>query len=211
MTPLLFSGGLDSSAIAYWKRPEVCLTVDYGQRPARGEIAAAEAICAELGLRHETVKVDLRSLGSGSLAGKPTSELAQAEEWWPFRNQMLITLAGMRFVAEGLKEVMIGAVRTDVHADGKRPFLRAVDRLMSLQEGRVVVTAPASNLNPKKLLEVSGFPNSLLGLTFSCHMMEYPCGRCRGCEKHLTTLRWAQRSNRGPRRPVDASDADLDT
>lgn len=56
-------------------------------------------------------------------------------------DQMLITLAGMRFVALDLKEIMIGAVATDVHADGRKPFVAAVDSLMSLQEGAVRVTA----------------------------------------------------------------------
>lgn len=185
MRVLLHSGGVDSSAIAYWKRPEVCLTVDYGQTPAQGEIIAAASICKELGLRHEIVTVNLSSLGAGTLAGKPTPDIARAEEWWPYRNQMLITIAGMRFVVEGLKEVMIGALRTDVHADGKRPFLRTIHRLMSLQEGSVAVTAPAASLSGKKLLDVSGFPPVLLALTFSCHVLEYPCGRCRGCEKHI--------------------------
>lgn len=195
MKVLLFSGGVDSSALAYWKRPDICLTIDYGQRPARGEIAAAEAICAELGLRHDILNVDLRALGSGSLAGKSPSDFAKAEEWWPYRNQMLITLAGMRFLSEGLKEIMIGAVRTDVHADGKSRFLRGIDRLMTVQEGNVTVTAPARTLHPDKLLELSGFPHSLLGLTFSCHVMEYACGRCRGCEKHLATVTRAKRRN----------------
>src|SRR5581483_6428536 len=151
MRLLLFSGGLDSSALAYWQRPDVCLTIDYGQRPARGEIAAATAICSELSLRHEVLAVDLGALGSGTMSGKKTSELASAEEWWPYRNQMLITLAGMRFVSEGLEEIMIGAVRTDAHADGKSPFLRGMDRVMSVQEGRVRVSAPARPLHPCKL------------------------------------------------------------
>ena len=29
-TGLLLSGGIDSSALAFWKRPQVCFTVDYG-------------------------------------------------------------------------------------------------------------------------------------------------------------------------------------
>ena len=188
MRVLLFSGGLDSSALAFWKRPDLCLTVDYGQRPARGEIAAAKALCGELDLRHETLAVDLKTLGSGSLAGEAASAVGLAEEWWPYRNQMLITLAGMRFLNEGLREIMIGAVRTDLHADAKAPFIRGINRLMSLQEGRVEVSAPARSLHPLKLLQLSGFPDALLGLTFSCHVMEYPCGRCRGCLKHLDTL-----------------------
>ncbi|AWN42508.1 7-cyano-7-deazaguanine synthase [Methylobacterium durans] len=188
MRLLLLSGGLDSAAIAAWQRPDVCLTVDYGQRPAKGEIAAAASVAHELGLRHEVVRVDLSALGLGPLAGRPSSDLARAPEWWPYRNQMLVTLAGMRFVGEGLTEILLGAINTDVHADGRPPFLRAVDRLMHLQEGGVRVTAPASRLSALELLGVSGLPRSLLGATFSCHVMEYACGRCRGCEKHRETL-----------------------
>jgi 7-cyano-7-deazaguanine synthase len=120
--------------------------------------------------------------------------LGLAEEWWPYRNQMLITFAGMRFINEGLREIMIGAVRTDVHADGKAPFIRGINRLMSVQEGEVTVSAPARSLHPSKLLSVSGFPDTLLGLTFSCHVMEYPCGQCRGCLKHLQTIKAIKRS-----------------
>jgi 7-cyano-7-deazaguanine synthase len=188
MKALLLSGGLDSSALAFWKRPDVCITIDYGHRPARGELAASSALCTELGLRHVTLSIDLSSLGQGSLAGSSGSKLASAEEWWPYRNQVLITLAAMRFVDEDLKEIMIGAVKTDVHADGKAPFLRTIDRLMSLQEGAVRVTAPARKMSPVQLLLSSGFPTNLLGITFSCHLLEYPCGRCRGCMKQLDSI-----------------------
>jgi 7-cyano-7-deazaguanine synthase len=194
MKLLLLSGGLDSSALAFWKRPDICLTIDYGQRPAGGEMAAAKAICSELNLRHEVLSVNLKELGSGSLAGQMPSRLGRAEEFWPYRNQMLITLAGMRFIDEGLQEIMIGAVQTDEHADGKASFVRSIDKLMSQQEGRVAVSAPASSLHPLKLLRMSGFPRTLLGLTFSCHVMEFPCGRCRGCLKHLETLNRFRRS-----------------
>lgn len=192
MNVLLLSGGIDSSALAYWLRPDICLTIDYGQRPARGEIAAARTLCAELGLRNVTATVDLKQLGSGTLAGSPPSGLAQADEWWPYRNQMLITIAGMRFVTSGLSEIMIGAVSTDMHADGRAPFLRTVDRLMRLQEGNVRVTAPASGMTSARLLETSRFPRDLLGLTFSCHVMDVPCGRCDGCAKQIDVVRMSK-------------------
>lgn len=193
MRVLLLSGGIDSTALAAWQRPDVCLTVDYGQLPARGEIAAAGSIAQELGLRHEVLRVDLAALGVGPLAGRPESALARAPEWWPYRNQMLITLAGIRFVEEGLSEILFGAVRTDVHADGRAPFIRTVDRLMRLQEGGVGVSAPARHLSGPELVRISGVDRALLGATFSCHVMEYACGRCRGCEKHQATLRTLER------------------
>lgn len=40
-TALLLSGGMDSVSIAWWLRPDVALTIDYGQKPAEAEIDAA--------------------------------------------------------------------------------------------------------------------------------------------------------------------------
>ncbi|NKM35952.1 7-cyano-7-deazaguanine synthase [Rhizobium laguerreae] len=189
MRLLLFSGGLDSTALAWSQRPDLCLTIDYGQRPAQGEIRAASGLSGLMGLRHEVLTVDLAHLGSGSLAGSETATVGSAPEWWPYRNQMLITLAAMKFVGQGLKEIMFGAVATDVHADGKKPFVNAISSLVSLQEGAVRVTAPAIDSDPVDLIRDSGLPASLLGATFSCHVAEYPCGHCRGCEKHSDTMR----------------------
>jgi 7-cyano-7-deazaguanine synthase len=188
MKALLLSGGIDSSALAAWKRPDIALTVDYGQRSAAGEIDAAKAIAAELRIAHEVLRVDLSSLGAGPLAGKKPSKLARAPEWWPYRNQLLITLAGMLFVSRGLKQIIIGAVATDIHADGKSKFIKSIDRLMQLQEGHVRVIAPAVAMTSERLLVRSKFPRSLLGLTFSCHALKYPCGRCPGCKKHAAVV-----------------------
>jgi 7-cyano-7-deazaguanine synthase len=188
MRLLLLSGGIDSAAIAWWQKPDLCLTIDYGQSPARGEIAASAALCSVLDLRHETISVDLRQLGSGLMAGRETLQLGSADEWWPYRNQVLITLAAMRYVGQGLREIMIGAVATDIHADGKLPFLEAIDRTLSVQEGNVRVTAPALSHTTLELLRLSDFPRDLLGVCFSCHAMEVACGQCGGCLKHVGTL-----------------------
>lgn len=188
MKVLLLSGGIDSSALAWWKRPDLAVTINYGQQSANGEMAAAEAIASEIGIPHEVLVVDLAKLGLGPLAGKEPSSLANAPEWWPYRNQMLLTLAAMRFVGEGLSELLIGSVNSDSHADGTTQFVRAIDGLMALQEGKVRVSAPAIAMSTEGLLSQARFPRELLGLTFSCHVMNYACGSCRGCLKHNTVL-----------------------
>ncbi|WP_312895871.1 7-cyano-7-deazaguanine synthase [Rhizobium laguerreae] len=104
MRLLLFSGGLDSTALAWSQRPNLCLTIDYGQMPAQGEIRAASGLSGLMGLRHEVLTVDLAHLGSGSLAGSETATVGSAPEWWPYRNQMLITLAAMKFVGQGTRK-----------------------------------------------------------------------------------------------------------
>src|SRR5690606_20037735 len=114
------SGGMDSLAIAYWLRPEVGITVAYGQRAAQAEIRAAAVICESLNIEHHIIDTNLSALGSGDMAGLSPVDLAPVPEWWPFRNQMLVTLAAMKAVTINVNKLLIGSLRTDgIHADGK--------------------------------------------------------------------------------------------
>lgn len=123
MRAILLSGGMDSVALAHWKRPDVAITVDYGQKAAATELAVAAEIARALDMRHEIISVDCSSLGSGDMAGSDPLAAAPVAEWWPFRNQMLLTLAGMRAVAIGVTELMVGSVESDgAHADGRSGF-----------------------------------------------------------------------------------------
>jgi 7-cyano-7-deazaguanine synthase len=188
MIGLLLSGGMDSVSIAWWKRPDVAITVDYGQRPAEAEIAAAGAVCKALGIRHEVVRADCSSLGSGDMAGQPPAAIAPVPEWWPFRNQLVLTLAGIAAVRLGVTHLMIGALATDgAHADGRPEFVEAMSTVMSLQEGGITVSAPAIGLTADELVKTSGVPREVLAWAHSCHVANYACGQCRGCVKHYQT------------------------
>lgn len=189
MKALLFSGGIDSTALAAWQRPDVLVTIDYGQRVACAEIRAATEIARRLALRHEVIRIDGAALGLGHLAGRPASDLGAAPEWWPYRNQLLITLAAMRLVSEGLSEIFVGTVMgDDIHADGRPEFIAGIDRLLALQEGAVRVSAPAREMTSERLLELAPNILELLPWTFSCHVSDFPCGQCRGCVKHQLVL-----------------------
>jgi len=185
-TGILLSGGMDSIAVAWWKRPSVALNIHYGQASARGELRAAQAVCSALGMALEVLEVDCRSLGSGTLAQSPPLPSAPVPEWWPFRNQLLLTLAAMRAVAIGVDCLLLGTVSTDsVHRDGTESFVSDMDRAMSQQEGAIRVQAPAIRMNTEELIRASGVPRSLLGWAHSCHMGEVACGVCRGCRKYM--------------------------
>jgi len=186
---LLLSGGMDSTAIAWWKRPEICITIDYGQTPARAEVRASAAVANAIHASHHVISVDLRSLGSGDMAGQQPLKIAPVTEWWPYRNQMLITLAGMKAISLGVKKILIGCLRTDgMHADGRPEFIKALDSLMLLQEGALAIEAPAVALDAMELVEISKVPLDILAWAHSCHVSEYACGECRGCRKHYETL-----------------------
>lgn len=186
---LLLSGGMDSLAIAFWKKPHVAFTVDYGQLPAKGEIRAAQQITSRLGIEHIVIQLDCSVLGSGDLAGMAPNEHAPASDWWPYRNQLLITLVAAKAISVGVEELSVGTVRTDaIHSDGSTAFIDAMDRLLSLQEGHMRVIAPAIEMSCAELVRISGIPMELLAWAHSCHVSEYACGQCRGCNKHREAM-----------------------
>lgn len=188
MKALLLSGGLDSSAIAFWKRPDICVTINYGQLSWNGELLASKAIAKSLKLKHIQINADVSDIGSGDLAGRDAALGAKAQEFWPFRNQFLITVGAMALLPRGLSEIWVGTVSSDRHGDGKRSFLAAIDKLMRLQECRIRVKAPAIGLTTDALLKKSSFPRRFAGLTFSCHRSPYACGQCGGCFKQRDIL-----------------------
>lgn len=189
ITGLLLSGGMDSVALAYWKRPEHAFTIDYGQLAAVGEFQAARVVCEELGIQHHELTVDCRSLGSGDMAGTSAYGDAPASDWWPYRNQLLITLAAMRAIALGVNVLAIGTVKTDsTHLDGHPEFVVRLDALMAFQEGQMRIEAPAIRLTTAELVQAAQIPASLLAWSHSCHVSDIACGRCRGCNKHREVM-----------------------
>jgi 7-cyano-7-deazaguanine synthase len=189
-TGLLLSGGMDSLCIAWWKRPDVAVTIDYGQLPAAAEIAASTAICQQLGIEHHILRIDCRSLGSGDMAGATASEYAPATDWWPYRNQLLITLAAMKAISLGVTHLFIGTVKSDgSHSDGTPTFVAAISNVLALQEGGLRVEAPAIDMTTAALARESAVPPGALAWAHSCHKADVACGDCRGCNKYFEVLR----------------------
>ncbi|MRV70628.1 7-cyano-7-deazaguanine synthase [Duganella sp. FT92W] len=183
---LLLSGGMDSLALAYWKKPDVALTVDYGQLAAEAEIAASTQVCKELGIAHHILRIDCRTLGSGDMAGTKEDNLAPASDWWPYRNQLLLTLVAMKAVALGVTQLWIGTVKSDGgHRDGTPEFVELIDRLLAYQEGGLRISAPAIDLTTSELIKLANVPPSLLAWAHSCHKANVACGQCRGCNKYV--------------------------
>jgi 7-cyano-7-deazaguanine synthase len=120
---------------------------------------------------------------------------APTPEWWPFRNQLLVTMAGaVALRVGGIDRIWIGSVAEDeVNRDGSGEFRSVMSRLMSLQEGGLQVEAPAAHLSGSELVALSGAPADLLGWTHSCFVSDVPCLKCRGCNKHLSILETLER------------------
>lgn len=182
---LLLSGGMDSIALAFQGRPELAITIDYGQAPARGEIRAATAVASELNIEHHVLRTDCSAIGSGDLANRPAAVVAPNSEWWPFRNQLLVTLAAAHCLGLGLHELWIATVSTDcIHQDGTRQFVSLMSDLLQAQEGGLTLEAPAIEQTTEELIVSSGVPLELLAHAHSCHVAPLACGTCNGCGKY---------------------------
>lgn len=194
---LLLSGGMDSISLAWWKRPKFAFTVNYGQLAAEAEIAASVALARQLELQHHVLTIDTQALGSGDMAGTSPDALAPESDWWPYRNQLLITVGAMKAVSLGATELLLGTVASDgTHRDGTKEFVDKADALMACQEGGLRVRAPAIGLSTVELVRTAGIPAGILAWAHSCHKANVPCGQCRGCNKHLEVLQAL--SARGP-------------
>ena len=60
-TAILLSGGMDSIALAYWKRPDMAITINYGQKPSKAEINASIEVARSLKMEHYLIDVDNES------------------------------------------------------------------------------------------------------------------------------------------------------
>ena len=203
------SGGHDSAALAAGLRPAAALNISYGQRPAAGEVRASQAICRALDIPFHQFHIDLHSIGSGLLAADPTpagnatdtSQETSAKhisppappspEWWPFRNQLLISAAAAWALPRGFDTVLTGTVAPDGerHADGTREFYELIDAVTAYQEGHIRVVAPAIAMTTAELIIASGIEDRVLAFAHSCHVSDYACGSCPGCFKHESVLR----------------------
>ncbi|MBK8324064.1 MAG: 7-cyano-7-deazaguanine synthase [Betaproteobacteria bacterium] len=189
-TGLLLSGGMDSIAMAWWKRPQWAVTINYGQRAAYAEAQASAQVCLELGIEHEMITVDCSALGSGDMAHMTPNAHATTSDWWPYRNQLLITLACMRALSRDVDMLYIGTVKSDgeSHRDGTLEFLARMDSVTSYQEGGIRIVAPAIPYTTTELVKLASVPSGLLAWAHSCHKADIACGNCRGCNKYLATL-----------------------
>ena len=187
---MLLSGGLDSAAVAAIEGPTHALFIDYGQVPAKAEWAAAQDVARHLSLDVERLCVDVSSVGSGLLASTPQMPGAPTPEWFPFRNQFLVTIAAAHAAKHGLGAVLLGVVAGDGdrHSDGTAQFVSTLDSLVRDQEGHVRVLAPQITTPARELLVRSNLPPEVLSQTHSCHASNDPCGECPGCRRRDETL-----------------------
>lgn len=183
---ILLSGGVDSICLAYGIKPDIAYTIDYGQTVADREIYVSKYICKELNIEHKIIKVDCKNLGSGTLANSENLSFSPSEEWWPYRNQLIITLALMQGIKDEIKELHLATVKSDeFHKDGTKQFYEYINKLVSFQEGEILVKCETNDYYSHELVAKYDVPLKLLSIAHSCHISNIACGKCSGCTKQM--------------------------
>lgn len=183
---ILLSGGVDSICLAYGIKPDIAYTIDYGQTVADREIYVSKYICKELNIEHKIIKVDCKSLGSGTLANSENLSFSPSDEWWPYRNQLIITLALMQGIKDEIKELHLATVKSDeFHKDGTKKFYEYINKLVSFQEGEISIKCDTNDYYSHELVAKYDVPLTLLSIAHSCHISNIACGKCSGCTKQM--------------------------
>lgn len=181
---ILLSGGIDSISLAHYLKPEIAYTIDYGQTVAEREIYVSKYICEVLNIEHKVIRVNCKSLGTGTLANKANVNISPSDEWWPFRNQLLITLSSMQAISDGVSEIYLASVKSDkFHTDGTNKFYDLINDTVSYQEGNIKILCPTLELYSHELVQKFNVPLELISLAHSCHISNMACGKCSGCMK----------------------------
>lgn len=191
MTGILLSGGLDSLALTYWKRPEIAFTVNYGQKAAEAEMRASKKICSDLNISHEIITVNMSEIGSGDLLSQEDCKVAPKSDWWPYRNQLLLTTVCGYILSRDIpvNKILFGTVNSDsYHKDGTKGFFAAFNELLAVQEGDIQIITPAIELTTADLIRKSKIALEKISWAHSCHKSNFACGQCRGCFKHQNTM-----------------------
>lgn len=174
MKVLLLSGGLDSATVLFddFNKPDLCLTVDYGQL-AVAEPRKAKALASGRNVPWQCVKVEWPiALTCGIVGGNIRTA---AEAVVPGRNAMFIALAAMR----GATEVVLGCNLDDYEAfvDCREDVLEGVGAACG-----VTVSVPLSGMTKAEVVRLAELRGVPVNFCMSCYAGKEPgCGLCAAC------------------------------
>ncbi len=207
---VLLSGGLDSATTLALAKAEgfepVALSFRYGQRHV-GELAAARAVAAQLGVtRHEVAELDLRAMGGSALTAdiavpldRPEREMAAGipVTYVPARNTIFLAYALGWCEVLGAEHIFIGVNAVDYsgYPDCRPEFIRAFETLANLAtkagvEGRsrFRIHTPLIALSKAEIIRRGLALGVDYALTRSCYNPDAAgtsCGRCDACAIRL--------------------------
>ena len=202
---VLLSGGLDSMVTAGLARERgyelYALTIDYNQRHRR-ELASAERIAGELGVRrHIVLPLDLRAFGGSALTDAidvPKDGVGDGipVTYVPARNLVFLSLTLAWAEAVGARDVFIGVNALDYsgYPDCRPEFIASFAETARLatkagvEEGPFSIHAPLQHMGKAEIAAEAARLGLDPAMSWSCYDPTpegLACGLCDSCRLRL--------------------------
>ncbi|MBM3475619.1 MAG: 7-cyano-7-deazaguanine synthase QueC [Armatimonadetes bacterium] len=201
----LLSGGLDSvvatTVAAREGSVELALTFDYGQRAASAEIAAAQAVCRELGLAHRVIELPwLAEVTTTALVNRNCAlpepdalddpgetQASAAAVWVPNRNGVFINTAAAFAESLGCEAIVCGfnVEEAQTFPDNTAAYVQAASEALAYSTlAKVRVWSPTQDLTKTEIVTLGRRIGAPLAHIWSCYEPgPEPCGRCESCRR----------------------------
>jgi 7-cyano-7-deazaguanine synthase len=187
---LLYSGGLDSTALLYLKKREIkiCVFFDYGSKHNKTEYEYAVKHCKKLNIKLLKIKISMpfkTALTSKSISEKGANNKATVV---PFRNGIFLAYAVGLCEQHNLKGIIIGTnnPQETIYKDTTKRFIRMFDILInSAYDLKVTIENPLQGWSKKQIANTL-YSEALVPPeeTYSCYKgTKKPCGKCSACIK----------------------------
>ncbi|MGB3341717.1 MAG: 7-cyano-7-deazaguanine synthase QueC [bacterium] len=196
---VLLSGGLDSTVsavIAKYKTDLLfALTIDYGQRAAKMEIAASKTICRALKIKHKTITLPIfkgftnLALLKSKKSVSPKRFTRLKDVWIPNRNGLFINIAAC-FAEYYHADIIVTGFNREEAAefpDNKPQFIAAINHaLMFSTLTKVKVRSYVTDYTKKQIYKIGLKYKAPLKYVYSCYLgKKEMCGKCASCRKLL--------------------------
>ncbi|HKJ88111.1 MAG TPA: 7-cyano-7-deazaguanine synthase [Gammaproteobacteria bacterium] len=180
---VLVSGGIESTTLMHQAARQgvrvLPVFLDYGQRPAARELAAARAHAGDLGLEVEVM--DMAETAQTFREGQERHYHIPL----PHRNLVALSLGLSLAEQRSAERLRVGITREDaeVSASASASFLDTFVHMARLL-GSIKVEAPLRDMTKAEVIETGANLGVDFGKTYSC-LLGYPkpCGRCPQCRK----------------------------
>jgi 7-cyano-7-deazaguanine synthase len=185
---LLLSGGLDSGALLFWAKNQqfdiVPLFINYGQIAFPGEWFSVQNLLTTAGLP-AIFPLSIPEISSlGSHMPIDGNHRHSANQYYPSRNLLLLTLAAICAYQSNISLILIGLVSdtANVFPDCSSEFINHTDALLKLEYPNLQIDAPfitRSKIDIVKETIPFGFNPET---TFCCNRFpDHHCWSCPSC------------------------------
>ncbi len=194
---VVFSGGQDSTTCLFWAKKQFgeveAVTFDYGQRHRR-EIDVAQAIAAELGVRHTVLDLSLLGQLAPNALTRDDIAIEQKEGGLPTtfvdgRNLLFLSFAAVLAKQWGARHIVTGVCETDFsgYPDCRDVFIKSLNVTLNLaMDYEFVIHTPLMWLTKAetwKLADELGALEFIRTKTLTCYngIIADGCGECPAC------------------------------